>query len=144
MALLLQSIEPDLAALMEAAQADGSPDMAAKAPADGIPSVVLDCIANGSAIPGSIEWLRCDHRLIGHTLLAMEVGLWAVATPLTLEDALIAVVGAGGDTDTNAAVAGAVLGARYGASAIPRRWLDCVPQRGRIETLADSLLRAAG
>ena len=81
-----------------------------------------------------------DHRLIGHTLLALQFGLWAAATPLGLEEALIASVAAGGDTDTNAAVAGAVLGARYGASSIPERWLACVPQRQRIERLADDLL----
>ena len=70
--------------------------------------------------------------------------LWAAVTPINLEGALIALVGAGGDTDTNAAVAGAVLGARYGASAIPQRWLECIPQRGRIERLADDLLDLSG
>jgi ADP-ribosylglycohydrolase len=29
----------------------------------------------------------------------------------------------GGDTDTNAAIAGALLGAAYGREAIPRRWI---------------------
>ena len=81
-----------------------------------------------------------DHRLIGHTLLAAQFGFWAAATPLGFEDALIASVAAGGDTDTNAAVAGAVLGARYGASNIRERWLACIPQRQRIERLADGLL----
>ena len=47
---------------------------------------------------------------------------------------------AGGDTDTNAAVAGAVLGARYGVGAVPERWLECVPERDRIEGLADALI----
>ena len=47
---------------------------------------------------------------------------------------------AGGDTNTNAAVAGAVLGARHGAPAIPQRWLDCIPQRERVEDLADGLI----
>ena len=73
-------------------------------------------------------------------LLALQFGLWAAATPLDLEDAVVASVAAGGDTDTNAAVAGAVLGARYGASSIPRRWLACIPQRTRIERLANDLL----
>ena len=68
----------------------------------------------------------------------------AAVTPINLEGALIALVSAGGDTDTNAAVAGAVLGARYGASAIPRRWLDCIPQRARIERLAEGLLDLSG
>ena len=56
---------------------------------------------------------------------------------------MVASVAAGGDTDTNAAVAGAVLGARYGASNIPERWLACIPQRERIESLANDLLASS-
>ena len=90
-------------------------------------------------IVADASWLRRDQHLIGHTLLALQVGLWAAATPLDFEVALVEIVSAGGDTDTNGAVAGAVLGARYGAAAIPHRWLDCIPERERIETLADDL-----
>ena len=74
----------------------------------------------------------------------MQAGLWAAVTPLGFEAALRQIVEAGGDTDTNGAVVGAVLGARYGASAIPQRWMDCIPQRGRIEALADNLLSLGG
>lgn len=43
-----------------------------------------------------------------------------------LEAALQTAVAIGDDTDTVAAIAGALLGARYGASAIPARWADAV------------------
>ena len=138
-ALLVRGENVDLGSLIAAAQADGAPDLAAVAHSDGIPSDMLDAISNGGAPPDDTSWLRRDQVLIGHTLLAMQVGLWAVTTPLSLVDALSATVMVGGDTDTNAAVAGAVLGARDGASAIPSEWLDCVPERSRIETLADNL-----
>ena len=82
------------------------------------------------------SWLCRDQHLIGHTLLTLQVGLWAAVTTLNFEDALVQVVRAGGDTDTNAAVAGAVLGARYGATAIPDRWLECIPDLERIDLLA--------
>jgi hypothetical protein len=40
----------------------------------------------------------------------------------------------GGDTDTNAAICGALLGAVYGLDAIPAQWVDwvlnCCPQAG--------------
>lgn len=40
----------------------------------------------------------------------------------------------GGDTDTNAAIAGALLGAVYGRDAIPVQWFDkllkCRPEAG--------------
>ena len=39
------------------------------------------------------------------------------------EEALIATVAAGGDTDTNAAICGALLGAALGRPAIPSRWI---------------------
>ena len=139
-AALLNGSQPDLPGLIAAARADGCPDLSAQARADGIPADTLDALVDGRQPPPHADWLMRDHRLIGHTLLTLQFGLWAAATPLEFEDALVASVAAGGDTDTNAAVAGAVLGARYGASSIPGRWLACVPQRGRIERLADDLL----
>ena len=50
------------------------------------------------------------------------------------------VVLAGGDTDTNAAVAGAVLGGIQSYEAIPASWLECVPGHDRLTQLANQLL----
>ena len=138
-ALFLKGIEPDLSALMAAASEDGCPDMLGTALKDGIPSDVLESVCGGGQAPEDCSWLRLDQRLIGHTLIAFQAGLWAALTPLGFEEALRQVVEAGGDTDTNGAVAGAVLGARYGASAIPGRWLDVVPERGRVEGVTEGL-----
>ncbi len=143
-AVLVNGASPDLAGLLAAARADGCPDLAAQAHADRIPSDTLDALAQGHQPPPDMDWLMRDHRLIGHTLLALQFGLWAAATPLGFEDALVASVAAGGDTDTNAAVAGAVLGARYGASSIAGRWFACVPQRERIEALSNGLMALSG
>jgi ADP-ribosylglycohydrolase len=60
------------------------------------------------------------------------------ASPDHLRRALEAAVRGGGDTDTVAAIAGALLGARYGAAAIPAEWLDVVhgwPRRLRVTEL---------
>jgi ADP-ribosylglycohydrolase len=50
------------------------------------------------------------------------------------EEGLVDTVRRGGDTDTNAAIAGALLGAVHGVAALPRRWraavLSCVPVEG--------------
>ena len=143
-AMLLRGVEPDLRSLMTAAAADSAPDMLAAALDDGIPAGVLSAIEDGAQVVPDCSWLRRQQMLIGHTLLAVQCGLWAAVTPLDLEAALRRVVEAGGDTDTNAAVAGAVLGARYGASAIPERWLERVPARDRIEGLADALIALSG
>ncbi len=143
-ASLLRGTEPDLSVLMAAASADGCPDLLGTALSDGIPSDVLECIADDNPVTEDCSWLRGDQRLIGHTLIALQAGLWAAVTPLDFETALRQVVEAGGDTDTNGAVAGAVLGARYGATAIPGRWLNVITQRDRIEGLADGLVGLAG
>lgn len=129
-AMLLRGIAPSL------------DQLAAAAISDGAPSEVQDWML---AVPAGddIAALRLDEGLIGHTLLCMQAGLWAMTTPLHFADALVKVVSAGGDTDTNGAVAGAVLGARYGVDAIPQRWLECIPQRERLEKLTDELLAAA-
>jgi hypothetical protein len=51
------------------------------------------------------------------------------------EDGIVDTVRRGGDTDTNAAVAGALLGAVYGQEAISERWtkviLACRPEADR-------------
>ena len=81
---------------------------------------------------------------MGFTLKAMQVALWCVHGASDFEEALIAVVNAGGDTDTNGAVAGAVLGARFGLGAIPIRWRAQVARlradRTAMEVWADRLL----
>ena len=41
----------------------------------------------------------------------------------SFEDALVSTVAGGGDTDTNAAITGALLGACHGREAIPARWI---------------------
>ncbi|WP_226356090.1 ADP-ribosylglycohydrolase family protein [Pseudonocardia sp. ICBG601] len=46
----------------------------------------------------------------------------AVEGAVTLPDGLVAAVGGGGDTDTVAAIAGALLGGRFGGAAVPERW----------------------
>ncbi|EAP98562.1 putative ribosylglycohydrolase [Janibacter sp. HTCC2649] len=65
----------------------------------------------------------------GFTVAALQCA-WAATTstddgsgsPLHVQRALSAAIQAGNDTDTVAAIAGALLGARYGASGLPARW----------------------
>ncbi len=90
--------------------------------------------------------LDIDGPSSGYTLLALQVGLIAWRCAWTFEDGLRRVVEAGGDTDTNGAVAGALLGARFGLEGIPRHWRDRVAEiradRTPMEQYADRLLAA--
>ncbi|HEX5031730.1 MAG TPA: ADP-ribosylglycohydrolase family protein [Candidatus Eisenbacteria bacterium] len=90
-----------------------------------------------------LEHLRLDGAEIGFTLKSMQVGLWCLEHAESFEESLVAVIQAGGDTDTNGAVAGAVLGTVHGAEAIPERWIKAVPGGKRLIELSDRLLEQA-
>lgn len=74
----------------------------------------------------------------------LAVGMTALFTAESFEEGLVWAVNLGGDTDTNAAVAGALLGARFGSGQIPERWLAGLAPRQRLEQLADYLGTMAG
>lgn len=46
---------------------------------------------------------------------------------------MLAAVNLGDDTDTTAAVAGALAGAKYGFNAIPQEWIDTLRGKELIE-----------
>jgi ADP-ribosylglycohydrolase len=98
------------------------------------------------AVPAaSLDDLELDDPMdMGYTLKAMQVGLWCLDRDGDFGSLLAEVVSFGGDTDTNGAVAGAVLGARHGGSRIPGRWLDAVRDAQHIKEVAGELLEAAG
>lgn len=92
----------------------------------------------------TLERLALDGRTMGFTLKAMQVGMWCLEHCQDFEESLLMVIHAGGDTDTNGAVAGAVLGALHGADGIPERWIQGIPRRERLTEIADRLLERAG
>lgn len=91
---------------------------------------------------------RIDGPDQGFCLFTAGVGLQPLAR-LTGGDAgdveheLRRVVSFGGDTDTNAAVAGAVLGATLGVRALPQTWLARLRDREAIREEAESLVSVA-
>ena len=60
----------------------------------------------------------------GWVLVAFQNALWQLLRAESVEDALADTISRGGDTDTNAAICGALLGAVHGVSAIPPRWVE--------------------
>jgi ADP-ribosylglycohydrolase len=71
-----------------------------------------------------------QHQM-GWVLIALQNAFFHLAAGSAVEPALIETVGYGGDTDTNAAIAGALLGAADGRASLPVRWvmpiLTCRP-----------------
>jgi poly(ADP-ribose) glycohydrolase ARH3 len=85
--------------------------------------------------------------ILGNSSLAAEsvpTAIYAAVAHGNFEDAVSFAVRCGGDTDTIGAMAGAIAGARDGATAIPARWLDALEDsekgRSHIQRLADRLV----
>lgn len=64
----------------------------------------------------NIGWVRWGFTLAFHHLYHLS----------SYKDAIISVVSRGGDTDTNAAIVGAMMAALWGHRAIPSKWMDTV------------------
>ncbi len=71
----------------------------------------------------------------GWVLIAFRNALWQLLNAANVEEGIVDSIMGGGDTDTNAAICGALLGAVYGREAIPERWIEtilgCRPEKGR-------------
>ena len=81
-----------------------------------------------------VDALRCaaterpdyDGEHIGWVLIALQNAFYQLLHARDFRSALVDIVSSGGDTDTNAAIAGPLLAAIYGPHSIPRDWLVCV------------------
>ncbi|KAF4944212.1 hypothetical protein FSARC_14727 [Fusarium sarcochroum] len=77
----------------------------------------------------------------GYVLDSLSIAIAALLDKRSLENVVVDVVRIGGDTDTNAAIAGGLLGARDGEAAIPLRWKTKLQFADEFERVALSLLR---
>lgn len=65
---------------------------------------------------------RCDGAHQGFVLIALQNAFFELLHARSLEEGVVRTVRRGGDTDTNAAIAGALLGATHGRDAVPDQW----------------------
>ena len=83
---------------------------------------------------------RSDVLSGGYVLHTLGAAFWAFVNHDSFESVVVAAVNLGGDSDSSGAVSGALAGARYGAAAIPERWLAVLQNRQELIDLADRLL----
>lgn len=79
----------------------------------------------------------------GHAVWTLGAGIWALKQSILgvkPHEALIMVANRGDDSDTCAAVAGALLGSAYGHRVWPEEWLQIIEKRQQIKVLLDSVL----
>jgi ADP-ribosylglycohydrolase len=92
--------------------------------------------ALAKAVRGSASQRPRDYaRSQGWVLIAFQNALWQLLHAENLEEGVVDTVMQGGDTDTNAAICGALLGAVHRLEAIPAQWAEtlanCRPAAGR-------------
>lgn len=75
----------------------------------------------------------------GYVVDTLQTALYDGLLADTAEAAIVRAVNRGGDADTVGAVAGAVAGARFGAGALPDRWVRSVREAERLRELAAEL-----
>lgn len=77
-----------------------------------------------------ISMLELDESSsIGYTLRTLSAALWCYWHSPSFEEGLLAVVNEGGDADSNAAIACAILGAKFGLSSIPAHYIEKLNDR---------------
>ena len=86
-------------------------------------------------IQGAAEGPPSDYvHQQGWVMIAFRNALWQMLNAPSFEAGVVDTVMRGGDTDTNTAICGALLGAVYGIDAIPSQWVDsilnCRPKAG--------------
>lgn len=91
-----------------------------------IPESVLKAVNQASK--SNMDDVTFDGRDKGFTLLSLKAALISYWRAVDFESGVRKSIEVGGDTDTNGAIVGAVLGARFGLTAIPESWLNKVDE----------------
>ena len=86
----------------------------------GMSEPLIEAIANSSERPDY------DGEFIGWVLVALQGAFYQLQHASTFHSALVDVVTAGGDTDTNAAITGTLLATWKGLPCLHRPWLVAV------------------
>ncbi|KAK4112721.1 ADP-ribosylglycohydrolase [Canariomyces notabilis] len=84
------------------------------------------------------------NKASGYVLESLTIALAALLDPRPLEEVLVDVVRVGRDTDTNAAIAGGLLGARDGVEGIPLRWREKLQFAEEFEEVVEFMLDGSG
>jgi ADP-ribosyl-[dinitrogen reductase] hydrolase len=77
----------------------------------------------------------------GYVLTTLRIAFAAAFRHDAFEPAVVYAVNLGGDADTNGGVTGALAGARFGADAIPQRWVEPLQRKAVVSGLANRLTR---
>lgn len=90
----------------------------------------------------SEEFLLLDPSIFnpsGFVVGSLEIALHTLLTTTSYKEAILKAISLGKDTDTNAAITGALVGILYGYESIPSHWIETLKRKEDIEVLANQL-----
>ena len=87
---------------------------------------VEEGVADVLAASDQEPWIDRMSYSMGWVLVAFQNALFQLRHASDVEAAIVDTVGRGGDSDTNAAICGGLLGSVYGVAALPERWVSTV------------------
>ncbi|MCY1011542.1 ADP-ribosylglycohydrolase family protein [Nannocystis pusilla] len=96
----------------------------------------VERILDGSIVEAPASAIRGS----GYVVHCLEASLWCAANHRSYEEAVLAAINLGEDTDTTASVTGALAGAMHGLAAIPEAWLRALASREYVETICARLV----
>lgn len=73
----------------------------------------------------------------GYVVDSLMAVVYSMLAGKCFEDSILAAINLGYDTDTNAAITGALAGTFYGLGSIPERWLNALRRRGYLNDIAE-------
>ncbi len=108
-------------------------------------ATVEKSLAAGDPTEVFAEQLGCGQRVSGYVNRTVPVALHAwLSHPRDYRRSVMAVIECGGDTDTTAAIVGAIIGSGLGQKGIPPEWLDRLWEWPRTVGWMERLSQAAG
>ena len=82
------------------------------------------------------SWPEANIKSGGYVIDTLQAAVWCLLTTEGYDDCVMKAVNLGRDTDTTAAVAGALAGMWYGANAIPINWTEVLAKQDEIKALS--------
>ena len=95
---------------------------------DDIKSCLRMAVVQGDDVPCKGMFVKTDSQYQGYVGVAIQNAFYELLNGDSFAQSIINIVSRGGDTDTNACIGGALLGAYYGQSAMPSEWIKVVKE----------------
>lgn len=93
------------------------------------------------------DYLRKEKSAVfhhgGYAASSLNFAIWCFHNTESFKDCVLLAANAGGDSDTNAAIAGQIAGSYYGYSSIPYEWLEKLYMHDEIVDMTHKLIKMA-